>query len=201
MEFLDPTTDAPLSQNLSRPEPSCPSHRYSVPLLTLWVVFPGGKMVGTEVTFLPCTWRSPTPSWHQSMWFGLCAGKESLFGIRNQPVWDLDVWPWPICTLLDVTNRVTDSTRFSKHLLSISAPTNFACSVSAMKLSLLSRLELFVFQGKKIGFKYQWEAVMDALRRDGPGLGLRERGWEMACESGWQDLAADKKEKVNWEAR
>lgn len=44
-----------------------------------------------------------------------------------------------------------------------------------MRLTLLSRLEAFVFQGKEIGFKYLWEVVMDAW--GGVGMELRSGLW------------------------
>ena len=46
-----------------------------------------------------------------------------------------------------------------------------------MKLNLLSRLELFVFRGEKVGFKYLWEVVMDP----GGGVGMGW-GWESRTE-------------------
>lgn len=44
---------------------------------------------------------------------------------KSQAMGDLDMWPWPISTLLGVTNRVTDPIQLGKHLSNISAPTDF----------------------------------------------------------------------------
>lgn len=57
-----------------------------------------------------------------------------------------------------------------------------------MKLNLLSRLELFVFPGEKVGFKYLLEVVMDP----GGGVGMGW-GWESGAEKRpvSQDLATE----------
>lgn len=96
-------------------------------------------------SFTPAKLPACTMQPHRSLQAG---GKPCSRLKGSQAERDLDAWPWPISTLLSVTNRVTDSIRFSKHLSSISVPAD-CCLFRVQWSSAFSRLRVVCISRQK----------------------------------------------------